>query len=143
MLYFGKGRFVTVAKQLGVLLMVFGLMGCAGTGVKTEVKADAPQDAVAKKAQSRWDALIKGDLDAAYGYLSPGTRSVMSLELYKAKIRPGRWKKASVDSVACVQDRCDVSIKLEYSYRDMKSIETRLNEVWLQENDEWWFVPRK
>lgn len=143
MLYFGKERFVNVAKQLGVLLMVFGLMGCAGTGAKTEVKVDAPQDAVAKRAQSRWDALIKGDLDAAYGYLSPGMRSVMSLELYKAKIVPGRWKKAGVDSVACVQDRCDVSIKLEYGYRAIKSIETRLDEVWLQENDEWWFVPRK
>ena len=143
MLYFGKERFVTVAKQLGVLLMVFGLMGCAGTGVKMEGKADTSQDAVAKKAQSRWDALIKNDLDAAYGYLSPGTRSVMSLELYKAKIRSGRWKKVSVDSVACEQDRCDVGIKLEYSYRDMKSIETRLNEVWLREDGDWWYVPRK
>lgn len=127
------------AKQFGALLVVFGLMGCAGTGIKTEI----PQDIVAKKAQFRWDALIKGDLDTAYGYLSPGTRSVMSLELYKAKIRPGRWKRASVDSVACVQDRCDAVVMLEYSYRDMESIVTRLDEIWLQENGDWWHVPRK
>lgn len=127
------------AKQFGVILVVFGLIGCAGTGVKTE----APQDVVAKKAQSRWDALIKGDLDTAYTYLSPGTRSVMSLELYKAKIRPGMWKKVGVESVACVQDRCDVVIALEYSYRDMKSIQSTLSEIWLQDNGDWWFVPKK
>lgn len=127
------------AKQFGAVLVVFGLMGCAGTVIKTE----APQDVVAKKAQSRWDALIKGDLDTAYTSLSSGTRSVMSLELYKAKIRTGRWKRASVGSVACVQDRCDVVIMMEYSYRDMKSIETRLDEIWLQENGDWWHVPNK
>lgn len=127
------------AKQFGAILVVFGLMGCAGTGIKTE----APQDVVAKKAQSRWDALIKGDLDTAYTYLSSGTRSVMSLELYKAKIRAGRWKNASVGSVACVQDRCDVVVMMEYSYRDMKLIETRLDEIWLQENGDWWHVPNK
>ena len=127
------------AKQFGAILVVFGLIGCASTGIKTE----APQDVVAKKAQSRWDALIKGDLDTAYTYLSSGTRSVMSLELYKAKIRTGRWKKSSVSSVACVQDRCDVVVMLEYSYRDMKSIETRLDEIWLQENGDWGHVPKK
>lgn len=127
------------AKQFGALLVVFGLVGCAGTGAKTE----APQDIVAKKAQSRWDALIKGDLDAAYGYLSPGARSVMSLELYKAKTRPGRWQKVDVDSVVCAQDRCDVGIMLKYGYRDMKAIETRLDEVWMQDGGDWWYVPRK
>lgn len=132
------------AKQLYVLLVIFGLVGCAGTGVKPDKNADS-QGVVAKKAQSRWDALIKGDLAAAYEYLSPGYRSVTSLELYKAKIRTGLWKKVKVDSVACEKDRCDVVLIVEYSYPKygMESISSRLNEVWLQEDGDWWFVQKK
>ena len=130
------------ARRLGVVLMVFGLAGCMGFNTKPEVNAD-PQSVVAKKAQSRWDALIKGDLDAAYKYLSPGARSVVSLEVYKAKLRPGMWKKAGVESVACVQDRCDVVISLEYSFRKIKSIVTRQDEVWLQLDGDWWYIPGK
>lgn len=131
-----------IAKQLGVALLAFGLAGCAVNGSKMDNGADF-QSIVAKKAQSRWDALIKGDLAAAYEYLSPGSRSVQSLEAYKNTIRPGMWKKASVDSVVCEKDRCDVVIMIEYSYRDLKSIETRLNEIWLQEDGNWWFVSKK
>ena len=137
-----KEWLVRLVKWFGALLLVFGLAGCAGTGGKAKESVDAPQDIVAKKALSRWDLLLKSDLDAAYGFLSPGTRSVMSLELYKAKIRPGRWKKIDFDSIVCKQDRCDVVLILEYSYRDMKSIKTRLNEIWLQEDGDWWFVPK-
>jgi len=141
MLYFGKGQPGGVVRQLGVFLMVLGLAGCVGAGVKPG--ANLPQDVVAKKAQSRWDALIKGDLETAYNYLSPGTRNVMSLDLYKAKIRPGMWKKASVDSVACEMDHCDVVIMIEYAYRGVKSLARPLNETWLQDDNGWWFVPRK
>ena len=132
---------MNMARQFSLLSLFFGLIGCAATGV--QIEKSLPQDVVAKKALSRWDALIKGDLDAAYGYLSSGTRSVMSLEVYKAKIRPGMWKKVSVDSVVCVEDRCDVRVMLEYDYRDMKSITRPLDEIWLQENGEWWHVPQR
>lgn len=132
---------MNVVKQLSMLLLIFGLMGCSSTGVNAA--KDSPQDVVAKRVQLRWDALIKGDLDKAYEYLSPGTRSAMSLELYKAKIRSGGWKKASVDSVVCVRERCDVGVKVEYSYRDMKSIETYVSEVWLLDDGEWWHVLKK
>lgn len=143
MLDLSKMRLERFVKWLSAILLAFGLAGCAGTGGKTEGQADAPQDIVAKKAQSRWDALTKGDLDAAYEYLSAGTRSVMSLALYKAKVRPGLWRGAVVDTVACVQDRCDVVIVVEYSYRDMKSIKRSLEEVWLKDSDGWGYVPRR
>ena len=37
------------------------------------------------RAQARWDAVIKGDLEAAYAYISPGSRQVYSFERFKAK----------------------------------------------------------
>lgn len=125
-----------------VSLLAASLAGCAGTVQDVGGQPD-PQRQVRELAIARWNALIAGDLAGAYEFLSPGTRSVMTLDLYKRKTRAGGWKKASVDTVSCEQDRCGVTMVIEYSYRDMKSIETRLNEVWLQEGGKWWYVPRK
>jgi len=128
---------------VAALVLSVGVMGCAGSGSGSASSAQIePQKMVTDLATARWNALIKGDFAKAYNYLSPGTREGMSLEVYKARIRGGRWQKASVASVSCEQDRCNVSIALEYSYRDMKSIETRIDEMWLRQDGEWWFVQR-
>lgn len=126
------------------LILSIGMMGCAGAdrGLVQPAQRE-PQKIVADLAVARWEALIKGDFAKAYSYLSPGTREVTSLDLYKAKHRGGRWKKANVDSVSCEQDRCKVLMAIEYGYRDIPSLETRLEEDWLRQNGEWWNVPRR
>jgi hypothetical protein len=53
--------------------------------------------------------------------------------LLRVALTTGALKKAGMDSVLCEQDRCGVTMVIEYSCREMKSVETRLNEVWLQE----------
>lgn len=137
----------SMVKKIAVVLGMIAaqsvvLSGCAGIE-RNGVEGEDPKQQVRELASSRWEALIAGNLDKAYEYLSPGAREVMSLELYKKKTRTGTWKKASVRTVSCEQYQCEVTIVIEYGYRDMKSIETRLNEVWLQESGKWWYVPRK
>lgn len=124
------------------ILLSAGLAGCVGS-VRDEGVQQTPQQQVKMLAEARWNALLAGDLAKAYEYLSPGTREVMTLDVYKKKTRASAWKKAGVDTVSCEHDRCAVTMVIEYSYRDMKSIETRLNEIWLQEGEKWWYVPRK
>lgn len=126
----------------GLMLLVVGLAGCAGI-VPDEGGQLDPRQQVSERASARWNALIAGDLAKAYEYLSPGTRDVMTLDSYKAKTRPGTWRKAKVDTVTCEKDRCEVAMLIEHDYRNMKSIESRLNEVWLQDGGKWWFVPKK
>ena len=127
---------------VAALFLSVGIIGCAGSGGGSlSDTQNEPQKLVADLAAARWEALTKGDFAKAYSYLSPGTREVMSLDLYKAKIRGGNWKKANVDSVSCEQDQCKVLIAVEYSYRDIKSIETRVDENWLRREGKWWFVP--
>ncbi len=126
------------------LILSIGMMGCAGSGGGSTQPAHAdPQKMVADLAVARWEALMKGDFAKAYSYLSPGTREAMSLDLYKAKISGGTWKKASVDSVSCEQDQCKVLMAIEFSHRRIKSIETRLDENWLRQDGKWWYVPVK
>lgn len=129
---------------VAALILSIGMMGCAGSGGGSAQSVQVePQKIVADLAAARWEALIKGDFAKAYNYLSPGTREVMSLDLYKAKIRGGNWKRANVDTVSCEQDQCKVLMAIEYSYRDIKSLETRLDEKWLRQDGKWWYVPRR
>lgn len=131
-------------RHVAVLIMSVGIMGCVGSnsGSKPSLQAD-PQKVVADLALGRWDALIKRDFAKAYTYLSPGTREIMSLDLYKARISGGKWKKATVDSVSCEQEQCKVLMAVEYSYREVKSVDARLNENWLRQDGKWWHVPLK
>ena len=131
-------------RGVAALILSIGMVGCAGSGGGSTSSVQVePQKMVADLAAARWEALIKGNFAKAYSYLSPGTREVMSLDLYKAKIRGGNWKKAKVDSVSCEQDRCQVLMAIGYDYRDIKSLETRLDENWLRQDGKWWYVPRK
>lgn len=132
------------SRGLVALILSIGVMGCAGSGGGSTQRVQVePQKLVAQRAAARWEALMQKDFAKAYSYLSPGTRDVMSLDLYRAKIRGGIWKRANVDTVSCEQDQCKVLMAIEYSYRDIKSLETRLDENWLRQDGEWWYVPRR
>lgn len=132
------------AGLLATLILSISLASCAGSKTGSPSAATAePEAIVAERAAKRWDALIKRDYSAAYAYLSPGTRERVTQQAYADRIRGGTWKRANVESVLCEIGKCDVQIVMEYSYRDMKSIETRVPEKWLLQDGEWWFVPKK
>lgn len=118
----------------GVLAVV--LVSCAGVAPRSD-------DAVVKqRAQARWDALVKGDFNAAYGYFSPGSRSVMSATDYASSLRRGFWKSAVVDKVECGSAQsCDVSATIEYEYMGLRT-KTPLRESWIRDGSEWWYLQR-
>lgn len=125
-----------------IFFVVLGVTSCAGLSGSTKSGAQLdPKDEVAALASARWQALIKGDLAKAYEYMGPGSRAAMSLDLYKAKIHPGRWKNAKVDSVSCEQSTCKVVMLIKYADRMVGVFETSLKETWLLENGKWWYVP--
>ena len=113
---------------------VFG--GCAA------LDSRPPEEVVKERAQQRWDVLVKGDLKAAYQYLSPGSRAVMTSEAYASGIRVGFWKAATVDKVLCEKpDVCDTVTTIEYEFRGSR-IKTPLKETWIKEGSSWWFVQK-
>ena len=99
-----------------------------------------PEEIVKARAQQRWDALLKGDLDGAYGYLSPGSRAVNTADAYKASIRAGFWKAAAVEKVLCgSEDSCEVQTQIEYVVRGSR-VKTPLAETWIRQQGNWWYV---
>jgi hypothetical protein len=121
-------------------LLALGLAGCAGISVDSSPQAK--QRLVAERAQARWQLLMKGDVEGAYQFLSAGSKAVTSLDVYKAKIRPGMWREAKVDKVECEAEICKVLMRITYDTRRMKGIQTPLDESWIIENGSAWYIYR-
>lgn len=121
------------AVAAGTVLAV-SVAGCAVIAPKP------PEQAVKERAQARWDALVRGDTKAAYQYMSPGSRSIITPEAFDASIRKGFWKSAVVDKVECGSPQsCDALATIEYEFQGMRT-KTPLRETWIREGSEWWYL---
>jgi len=139
------------ASRLALVMFAAGaiasltLTGCAGMpgfGISKDSDPAAKQKTVAQRAEARWQALIKGDLDAAYAYLSEGSKATTPLAVYKAKIKPGMWRQAKVEKVECEAEICKVEMQITFDHKLMKGIQTPLNENWIIEKGSAWYVYR-
>lgn len=115
------------------------LAGCAAFAPKS------PEDLVRERAQARWQALLAGDYERAYQFLSPGSRSVVSLDRFRG--RHGNtvtWKSAEVFKVECGQpERCVATITIVYQPllargSSIGSSQTSVDEVWILDSGQWW-----
>jgi hypothetical protein len=84
--------------------------------------------------------MIKDDLDGAYAFMSPGSRSVTSLEKYKANTRRGAFRAAKIESVTCEVDVCMVKLLVTYDHLRMKGITTPVLESWIIDGSQAWYV---
>jgi hypothetical protein len=101
-----------------------------------------PEATVKERAQARWDALVKGDFNAAYGYMSPGSRSVTSAADYASTLRRGFWKSAVVEKVQCGSAQsCDAAVTIEYEFMGVRT-KTPLRETWIRDGSEWWYLQK-
>ena len=142
-------RTVAKRRQLagwgGIGLVVALLAACASTTgqfVSEQSPPEVKNEVVSARATERWKALMRGDLTAAYEYLSPGSRAVMSLDVYKGKHKIGMYRAAKVESVACEADVCTVKISLTYDFKRTKGIVTPLSEKWVISDGRAWYVER-
>jgi hypothetical protein len=95
---------------------------------------------VHERADLRWQALIRDDIPGAYGYLSPATREVLSMDQYRKKLARGTFRAAKVDSVECEAELCKVRVRLTYDRPTMKGIQTPIEETWIIERGQFWYV---
>jgi hypothetical protein len=118
--------------------------GCASMapGIGKDSPSEEKQKVVANRAVARWEALIKGDLDTAYTFLSAGSRAAYPLDLYKRRIKPGLWRTVRSDKVACEAELCKVDLIVTIDAKRMKGLEVPLTETWIIEDGNAWFVYR-
>src|ERR1051325_1347338 len=123
-------RSVALCRHGCRVLAKLGLIAIAGCATNpggpstaaSPTTVEAKQALVAKRASSRWDLLIKDDLDAAYAYMSQGSRDTTSLDKFKVNFRRGAFRQAKVDAVTCDGDACKVRLFVTYDHPNLKEI---------------------
>jgi hypothetical protein len=136
------------ATRAGVVsTLVLALSSCAvspsGDGGSGTGSADGVRDLVTKRVHARWDALIKGDLDAAYAFESPGSKQAMTLQRFKRITRKEGFRSATIDKMDCDAVHCDVRLTVVYDVDKVKGLRTFVDEAWVVENGQAWYVDRR
>lgn len=131
---------LAVGLRLAVAIAGLGLAACAT--LSADSAPEAKQKVVAERAQARWQALIKGDLDTAYTFLSPASKKATPLPVYARTIKPGMWRQVKVDKVDCEAELCKAQLSVTYDAKMMKGITTPVWESWVIEDGSAWYVYR-
>jgi len=131
-------RWLTRATQWSALLGGLALAGCAG--LTKESPTEDKVTAVVERANARWQAIVKRDFDAAYAYLSPSSRAVTPLPSFKKSASRAAFRAAQIDRVSCESEVCKVKVTVTYDHRIMKGIATPLEETWVIDQGQVWYV---
>jgi hypothetical protein len=119
--------------------------GCAAPGgLSKDSPAAEKETVVAERAKARWQALIKRDYQEAYGYFSTASKDTTSLAAYQSKIAAMDYRSVSINKVECVAEVCTVKLTLTYDYPPAKAkgVVTPLDENWIIDKGQAWFVFR-
>lgn len=120
--------------------------GCAllGGGLAKDAPPAVKEAAVAERANARWQALIKRDYEGAYKYSSPASREATPLDKFQSRIQFVQYRTVTIDKVDCVAEACNVKLTLTYDYPPAKAkgIVTLLEENWIIDQGQAWFVLR-
>ena len=124
------------------------LPGCATLQPEdSERWRDSQRSVLKARAEARWNALIKGDIEKAYLYTTPEYRAVVNPQQYKSKYgRVLDWRGAHVVDISYdVPTVATVSVEVTYRI-DLPGtgelIETRkaISEKWIYKNKGWWYT---
>jgi hypothetical protein len=127
--------------KVSACVLSFALAGCASL-------RPAPEEAVRKLATQRWQALLAGKFDQAYEFATPAFRKLRSVDFYRTNRSavPVKWVSAEVLRVDCEPQRCVVKVKLItrpiMPGFNKLNLETGLEEVWIEEDGQWWMFEK-
>lgn len=129
-----KGRTMVLG-----MIIASTVSGCASLGL-----FQTPEERVEQRAQERLDALMARDMEKAFSFLSPAYRKTTTWQRFSGKYAgAANWREATIKSVECEVDRCDVDVSVRYQMMRPKVENTRTQkEVWIEVGGEWYFYPR-
>ena len=131
-----------------VLLIACAMVGgCASPGwggLNKDTPAAEKQAAVGKRAEERWQALIRGDFEAAYAYYTPASREVVRAADFAARMSKFPYRSVKVEKVECDAEVCTASLSITYDHPAMNvtNVPTSLEEKWVIEGGQAWLVFR-
>jgi len=135
------------AMKLSLVAALMGTMlsACAtfpSGGVTAESPPEVKQKAVIERAKARWKAVMDNNVPSAYGFLSSGSKAAGSQDVYGGRARLKGFKSVDVISAACEAETCKVRVDVVLEHRLMKSIPMEIEESWVLEKGQYWYVWR-
>ncbi|MCX7557049.1 hypothetical protein OS187_09490 [Xanthomonadaceae bacterium JHOS43] len=142
-------------RHIAIAAIAVVLTACgAATSTQTRTKGveGTPVEIVSANALARWNAIIDRDLNAAYEYLTPGTRATTPFDAYRQRFLGVmiRWTKARIEKVECNDpDVCTARLYITYKVRPAQSgtgeIEgySPVEEQWIRTGGQWYYLPDK
>jgi hypothetical protein len=132
-----------------VARVVAALGAAAALGIAAGGASATPQDeqAVRKRAEQRWQALIAGKFEDAWAMHSPGWRAVNPYADWRSSMGTSiKWLAARSTQAVCEgtpAERCTVSMMITSQPVAIKDVprETGLIEAWVRSGGQWWHVP--
>ena len=127
----------------GVTMVAITAAGCASIGTP-----QTPEMVVKERASLRWQALIKNDMEAAYGFTTPAYRAVATVTDYRQRMGSAvRWSGVEVVGVRCPDaTKCIANVRIEakpyLGRRFGDSIVTHVEETWLLQENQWWLFQK-
>jgi hypothetical protein len=124
----------------------------SGPGVQTSPQRSAVGVADAEEAQlrarvlARWEALIKGDFEAAYQFETPAYRAIYTLSQFRTQFgNQTRWIMADIKEIR-YDDSNVAKIRVEVAYRyaepakngEVVDMTHEVDEIWLRKEEQWW-----
>jgi hypothetical protein len=131
---------------LGLFLPMAVLLVACDTDSQRQA---VPEERVQARAEARWQALLAGEYEQAYGFLAPGFRSRVTLDSYRGRFKgKTQWLEAQFKGVDCDQDVCEAKFAAKYRFLGVPPFppvegETEEAEKWVFTQDDWWHVPRR
>jgi hypothetical protein len=126
------GRYLAVA----VLAVLTAACATLGPSSSNEDKVRV----VSERAQARWKAIIGKDFAAAYEYLSPKSRATVTPAGFKAIASRLNYKVAELKGVTCEAETCLVKFQITYDAQLMKEVHSPLEESWVIDKGQAWYV---
>ncbi len=132
--------------KVSMLVMLFaaGLAGCASSPIASQT----PEQRVAERALTYWQAVIANDFHGTYALMTPGYRERYSYEKHVLRSRPiATFLSADVKSVTCAtEERCAADVAV--TFKNLQGVrmppgtvdDTVINEKWIKIGGDWWRI---
>jgi hypothetical protein len=143
-----KSRSVFTRAGLACVAL-WALSGCAALQPNGgEQWQESQRPVLTARAEARWGALIKGDIENAYMYTTPEYRAVVNLQQYKGKYgRVLDWRGArvvdisyDVPTVATVSVEVTYRVDLPGAGGELIETQKAISEKWIYKDRKWWYT---
>lgn len=99
-----------------------------------------------ERVLARWQALIKGDFEAAYQFETPAYRAIYTPDQFRYQFgNQTLWRMANVVNIHydnSIVARVQVEVAYRYAQpgmgQAMRDMTQQVNEIWLRKEGEWW-----